>query len=164
MVRTRWGIALGAIAVALGSAACAQPGQLGYQGDPPQAAAAAAPVPVPDLPEVLGVGTLGYPVDLRTLGPATVSVRTVVIPPGGSTGWHRHPGTETAVVTGGTLTVLIEDGCDPIRFDTGDALFVADAVPHLQRNDGTVPVEMVATFLLAPGLPDRAEAPPACPS
>jgi quercetin dioxygenase-like cupin family protein len=158
MTRTRRGVlALAACGAAL--AGCAQPGQLGRDETPAPAPAAV----VTDVPRLLGVGLVDYPVSVQTPGPATFSVRTVVVPPGGTTGWHAHPGTETSVVTRGSLTVLIQDGCEPRRFDAGDAIFVADAVPHLARNDGDVPVELVATYLLAPGLPDRTEVPPACP-
>lgn len=159
MTRTRCGVVVLAVCGAV-LAGCAQPGQLG-QEEPP----APAPVPAtPEMPRVLGVGLVDYPVSVQTPGPAVFSVRTVVVPPGGSTGWHAHPGTETSVVTRGSLTVQIRDGCDPRRFDAGDAIFVADAVPHLARNDGTEPVELVTTYLLAPGLPDRRDVPPACPS
>ena len=148
-------------------AGCARPGQLGLDAPAPPPAPAptsAPPPPAEEQPRLLGVGLVDYPVSLRTLGPATFSVRTAVIPPGGTTGWHAHPGTETSVVTGGSLTLLIRDGCAPLRFDAGDAIFVADAVPHLARNDGDVPVELVTTHLLAPGRPDRTEVPPACPA
>jgi quercetin dioxygenase-like cupin family protein len=148
------------LAVAAALAGCAVPGQLGREEAPAPTAPAAPP---PGVPRLLGVGLIGYPVDLRTPGPAVFSVRELVIPPGGTTGWHAHPGTETSVVTSGTLTVQIRDGCEPVRFAPGDALFVADAVPHVQRNEGTAPVEMVVTYLLAPGAPDRFDAPPSCP-
>lgn len=165
MTRTRCGV----VALAVGGAVlagCAQPGQLGQEEVPPPAPAP-APAPstaTPEAPQLLGVGLVEYPVSVQTPGPAVFSVRTVVVPPGGTTGWHTHPGTETSVVTRGSLTVQIRDGCAPRRFDAGDAIFVADAVPHLARNDGDVPVELVTTYLLAPGLPDRSEVPPACPS
>lgn len=170
MTRTARAVAARSLAVALvatlaGSvlAGCARPGQLGLDAPAPPPAPAPAPPPPAEQPQLLGVGLVDYPVSLRTLGPATFSVRTAVIPPGGTTGWHAHPGTETSVVTGGSLTLLIRDGCAPLRFDAGDAIFVADAVPHLARNDGDVPVELVTTYLLAPGRPDRTDVPPACP-
>ncbi|MCX6464724.1 MAG: cupin domain-containing protein [Pseudonocardiales bacterium] len=165
MVRIRRGLAAGALAVALlgAVAGCAQPGQLGQEE--PTTAPPPPPAPAtPEIPQLLGVGLVDYPVSVQTPGPATFSVRTLVVPPGGTTGWHAHPGTETSVVTRGTLTVLIQDGCEPRRFAAGDAIFVADAVPHLARNDGDVAVELVTTYLLAPGLPDRFEVPPACPA
>lgn len=154
---------LAAVALAGALAGCAQPGQLGQE----EPTATPLPPPAPataEIPQLLGVGLVDYPVSVQTPGPATFSVRTVVVPPGGTTGWHAHPGTETSVVTRGSLTVLIRDGCEPRRFAAGDAIFVADAVPHLARNDGDVPVEMVTTYLLAPGLPDHVEVPPACPA
>ena len=170
MTRTARAVAARSLAAALVAAlagavlaGCAQPGQLGRDAPAPPPAPAPAPPPQ-EQPQLLGVGLVGYPVSVQTLGPATFSVRTAVIPPGGTTGWHAHPGTETSVVTGGSLTLLIRDGCAPLRFDAGDAIFVADAVPHLARNDGDVPVELVTTYLLAPGRPDRTEVPPACPA
>ncbi len=162
---TRTGLLAAVLALVGALAGCAVPGQLGGPDPVPPAGPPAAPALVATgVPELLGVGLLDYPVDLRTPGPAVFSVREIVIPPGGTTGWHTHPGTETSVVTGGSLTVQLRDGCEPVRFDAGDALFVADAVPHVQRNEGTAPVEMVVTYLLAPGAPDRTDAPPACPA
>jgi quercetin dioxygenase-like cupin family protein len=157
----RTGALAAVLALALLGTGCAVPGQLGAEqdADPPAAAPA-----VPGVPQVLGVGLIDYPVGVSTPGPAVFSVRELVIPPGATTGWHAHPGTETSVVTSGTLTVQIEDGCEPVRFDAGEALFVADAVPHVQRNEGSAPVEMVVTYLLAPGAPDRVDAPPSCPA
>jgi quercetin dioxygenase-like cupin family protein len=159
------GAVLAAVLAGAVLAGCAEPGQLGLDAPaPPPVPAPQQEAPQQEAPQLLGVGLVDYPVSLRTLGPATFSVRTAVIPPGGTTGWHAHPGTETSVVTGGSLTLLIRDGCEPLRFDAGDAIFVADAVPHLARNDGDVPVELVTTYLLAPGRPDRTEVPPACPA
>lgn len=145
---------------------CAQPGQLGHPAPAPAAAPVPSPAPEPEpdpgLPALLGTGLIDYPVEIETPGPAVYSVRTEVVPPGGTTGWHIHPGTETAVVTAGRVTLVSEEDCDPADYGTGDALFVPDAVPHEARNDGPVPAEIVVTYLLAPGAPDRVDAPPAC--
>jgi quercetin dioxygenase-like cupin family protein len=121
-------------------------------------------VPEPDLPALLGRGLVDYPVRVETPGPAVYSVRTEVVPPGGTSGWHSHPGTEMSIVTEGSVTMLSAGACEPVRYDDGDALFVPDAVPHLARNDGTEPAELVVGYLLAPGAPDRVDAPPACPA
>jgi quercetin dioxygenase-like cupin family protein len=99
---------------------------------------------------------------MRTTGPAAYSVRTVVLQPGESTEWHRHPGTELSIVQSGQVTVLREDDCDPTRYSRGDAVFFADGQPHLARNDGAVPAELVVTYLLDPGAPDQSDVPPAC--
>jgi quercetin dioxygenase-like cupin family protein len=169
------------LALVLALAGCAQPGRLEAerstveQVSTPTVSTPTVPTPTvptagatapdrPPLPVLLGAGLVDYPVEVRTPGPAMYSIRTTVLPPGGTTGWHGHPGTETTIVTSGVLTVVQQGGCDPIRYGAGDALFVADAVPHLVRNDGPEPVELLTAYLLAPGAPDRFDAPPACPS
>ena len=144
--------------------ACAQPGQLG-QPLPAGAAAPAPAAPAPAVPATVepATGTVDARVTVRTPGPAVYSVRTVVLGPGETQEWHRHPGTEMAIVRTGTVTLEREGGCTPARFGEGQALFVSDGVPHRLANDGTVPVELVVTTLLAPGAPDRETVPSPCP-
>lgn len=147
-------------------AGCAQPGQL---GDPVEKTTTEAPpvadlAPAPRLPQLLGSGLVEEPVQIGTPGPAVYSVRTATLPPGVSIAWHRHPGTETTIVTAGAVTLQLEDACDPVTFGAGEALFVADAVPHTLRNDGDVAAELVVAYLLAPGAPDQLSAPAACPA
>ena len=48
---------------------------------------------------------------LFTKDPTDTVVTTTTITPGGSTGWHSHPGPAFIVVTQGTLTIY--DGDDP---------------------------------------------------
>lgn len=145
--------------------ACAQPGQL---GSPEPAAPAAAPTasptpaPAPTGPVLLGSGLVQERVTVRTPGPATFSVRTVVLAPGETTGWHLHPGTETSIVNSGSIVLLDAENCAGSTYSAGDALFVPDALVHLARNDGTVPAELVVTYLLAPGAPEQRPAQPAC--
>jgi quercetin dioxygenase-like cupin family protein len=150
---------------ALALTGCAQPGQLGHAAPEPvstvRPAPPAAPPPPPG-PVLVGSGRVEDRVNLRTTAPSTYSVRTVVMEPGESTGWHRHPGSELSVVRSGELTVLREDDCDPVRYPAGEAVFIPDGQPHLARNDGRVPVELVVTYLLAPGRPEQTTVPPAC--
>lgn len=157
------------LVAAMVATACGQPGELGREPAAAPAAAttagAAAPTSAPPTgPVLIGSGTIAEPVEIDTPGPAVFSVRTVVVPPGGSTGWHTHPGTETSIVTAGEITLVRGDDCEPETVAAGDAVFIADQVPHLARNDGTVPAEIVVTYLLAPGAPDRLDAPEACPA
>lgn len=145
---------------------CAQPGQLGHAGPEPVATVLpAAPPPAPPPPTgpvMLGSGRVEGRVNIRTTAPAEYSVQTVVLRPGESSGWHRHPGPELTVVRSGEITLLREDDCDPARYPPGEAVFVPDGQPHLLRNDGPVPAELMVTYLVAPGVPDRAVVPPAC--
>lgn len=142
-------------------AGCAQPGQLGHPvGTPPP-----APAPAPLSAPVTGLdesGLVDVPVTVRTPGPAVFAVHTVTMAPGESTGWLRRPGTETAIVRSGAVTVLTSKDCRGTRFTEGDAMFVPDARPQLVRNAGTVPAELVVTTLLAPGVPDREVVPDPC--
>lgn len=156
-------IIVGAVLAGSVVAGCAEPGQLG-QPEPEAAPAPAVAAPAPQLPQLLGTGLVEQPLQIRTPGPAVYSVRTVFLPPGVSIGWHRHPGTETSIVTAGAVTLQLEDACDPATFEAGEALFVPDAVPHTLRNDGAVTAELVVAYLLAPGAPDQLSAPQACPA
>jgi quercetin dioxygenase-like cupin family protein len=146
--------------------ACAQPGQLGQPVPAAPAAPAAAPVAVPaPVPATVepATGTVDSKVTIRTPGPAVYAVRTVVLAPGETQEWHRHPGTEMVIVRRGAVTLGREGGCTPARFGEGEALFVGDAVPHRLANDGTAPAELVVTTLLAPGVPDSDDVSSPCP-
>jgi len=143
--------------------ACAQPGQLG-QPVPAAPAAVVAPV-APAGPAVLepATGTMDAKVSIRTPGPAVYAVRTVVLAPGETQEWHRHPGTEMAIVRTGEVMLVRDGACTPARFDEGQALFVADGAAHRLINDGTVAAELVVTTLLAPGAPENEDVPSPCP-
>jgi quercetin dioxygenase-like cupin family protein len=151
-------------------AGCAQPGQLGQPlpapqpaPAPPPAAATVPPVPPAPVPAEPVSGTLDGRVTVRTAGPTVYSVRTVVLEPGEALGWHRHPGTEMAIVQQGDVRLVREGACTPVRFAEGQALFVGDGVPHRLTNDGAEPAELLITSLLTPGAPDATEVAPACP-
>ncbi len=93
-------------------------------------------------------------------------VFTVSMPPGTSSGWHRHPGAVVVLVKSGTLTTygLDKPPCVGVDFPTGKAYFEDDAAnakwPHFVRNRSqTETVELVVTaFDVAPGAPARSEA------
>lgn len=145
--------------------ACAQPGQL---GQPVPAAPAAAPVAVAPPPAVASTvepasGTMDAKVTIRTPGPAVYAVRTVVLRPGEAQQWHRHPGTEMAIVRTGEVTLARDGACTPARFDEGQALFVADGAAHRLTNDSTDAAELVVTTLLAPGAAASEDVASPCP-
>jgi quercetin dioxygenase-like cupin family protein len=159
---------LGALCLAAPTS-CAQPGQLGQPlpaavpapAAPAPVAAAPAPVAAPRTVEPVS-GTLDSRVSIRTPGPAVYSVRTVVLAPGEEIGWQRHPGTTVAVVRNGEVTLRQKGACNPVRYASGQALFVGDAVPHRLANAGTAPVELLVTMLLAPGAAETTDVAPAC--
>lgn len=95
---------------------------------------------------------------------------SLTLAPGGSTGWHTHPGAVIFVVKSGALTQYGLDGpaCTAQTLAAGQA-YLAPAHaqhPHLVRNDGSQPLEVIVTaFNTPPGQPSRLDSdPPAeCP-
>jgi quercetin dioxygenase-like cupin family protein len=153
------------VGVGLLLGACAQPGQLGQPvpaAAPAPAAAAPAAAPAAAVLEP-AAGTMDAKVNIRTPGPAVYAVRTVMLAPGEAQEWHRHPGTEMAIVRTGAVTLERDGACTPARFGEGQALYVADAAAHRLVNDGTQPAELVETTLLAPGAAESEGVPSPCP-
>ncbi|MGH3936406.1 MAG: cupin domain-containing protein [Pseudonocardiaceae bacterium] len=115
---------------------------------------------------VLGKGTSNDTIQVKNEGRTDVVVRHIVIEPGGSTGWHYHPGALVAVVHKGTLTRTLDD-CSVEVSSAGESLVepAGDRHVHLGRNLGTEPVELYVTYVIPAGaaLLIDASAPPSCP-
>jgi hypothetical protein len=77
----------------------------------------------------------------KTKGPSDLFVQSNVWVPGGSTGWHTHPGHSLIIVTAGTVTVYDADdpSCTPQVYTVGMGLVDAggDHI-HLLRNEDSV--------------------------
>jgi Cupin domain len=133
-----------------------------------------------------GVGVLGAPVHargtnsdelnihsaagikLKTKGALDFVTQQITIAPGGTTGWHSHPGPVLVTVKSGALTVVYADDptCQGRTFSAGQS-FVdrGDETVHTALNLGATPVEFWATYLVpgAAGTAFRIDAPdPAC--
>jgi len=84
--------------------------------------------------------------------------------PGGTLGWHTHPGPALITVTAGTLTI-VEHDCSVHDYPAGSAFVdVGMGEVHDAFNNGTTAVSGYATYLNVPtGSPSRIDAPaPAC--
>src|ERR671917_1388491 len=79
---------------------------------------------------VLGKGTSHDTIEVRNDGQTDIVVRHIVIEPGGSTGWHYHPGELIAVVHKGTLTRTLED-CSVQVTSAGQALAEPSGDRHI---------------------------------
>jgi hypothetical protein len=93
---------------------------------------------------------------------------SIVFQPGGSEGWHSHPGVVLVGVKTGTMTIYDVD-CSKTTVGAGSA-FVMMGPKHVRlvRNDGTVPVDVTVTYVFPAGLATTAwridqPAPPGCP-
>lgn len=103
---------------------------------------------------VLGKGTSADTIKAENNGTTDVVIRHIVIEPGGSTGWHYHPGDLIAVVHKGTLSRTLED-CS-VQINSAGQSFVEPAGKgnvHVGRNEGSEPVELYVTYLIPAGAP-----------
>jgi quercetin dioxygenase-like cupin family protein len=92
----------------------------------------------------------------RIVYPATDSAEVTAfeatIPPGGETGWHRHPYPGYAYVLEGELTLEVEGGRQLV-LKAGEPYAELVGVRHNGRNLGKVPVKLVAFFTGVKGRP-----------
>jgi len=104
----------------------------------------------------------------KTKGDSDLYVQNNVWQPGGSTGWHTHPGHSLIIVTAGTVTAYEGDdrNCRP-RVYTAGMGFVDEGGEHVHvlRNEDSVEARTVAIQLIPAGATRRADAEgnPACP-
>ena len=73
------------------------------------------------------------------------------IPPGMSSGRHKHPGIELAYILDGSMTVE-HDGSPTTTVKAGDAI-MNKAEVHNAKNTGTKPVKILAVYLVEKGKP-----------
>ena len=99
-------------------------------------------------------------IKLATRGPTDVATVHVTFQPGGSTGWHVHPGPALVTVKTGRLTLHRAKGCRTRTFGAGQTFleFGPDDV-NLTRNATSAVTETVVTFLLPVGAPVTVDAP-----
>jgi quercetin dioxygenase-like cupin family protein len=80
-------------------------------------------------------------------GSADIVTVKVVIKPGGSTGWHHHPGVTLVSVASGTATEYRAD-CEKTVLKAGDGFFEGTDEPHVVRNEGNVDAVLYPTFVI----------------
>ena len=90
--------------------------------------------------------------------PCDTAVQQVTLDPGGSTGWHTHPGpTFVAVAEGeGTLYHAGQAGCPGHKYAANAGLFQPSEDVHVIRNEGSAPLVVFASYVLPRGTPSTA--------
>jgi quercetin dioxygenase-like cupin family protein len=83
---------------------------------------------------------------------ADVAVATVTFAPGGSSGWHHHPGVVVVVVRSGTVT-FYDKNCHPEVHNAGDAFIESANSPGLATNHGAEDAVVEATFIVPASTP-----------
>jgi len=95
----------------------------------------------------------GNGIQLRTNGPKAMMTARITVEPGGSFGWHSHPGPVLVAVERGTfsLTQVENRRCKTHRFGPGEAFVEDGGRVHLGRNESGEKVRIFATFLARAG-------------
>jgi quercetin dioxygenase-like cupin family protein len=77
-----------------------------------------------------------------------VAMATITVQPGGSSGWHSHPGGAIIVVKEGSLTVYesIGNHCEIETYSAGEAFIEKPGEVDQVVNHGTVPYVLYVTF------------------
>jgi hypothetical protein len=117
-------------------------------------------------------------IKIKTKGPVeTVTMRFTIVP-GGTSGWHSHPGPNINIVTQGEVTLYhVADsegddddddseadddeatGCTFQKFGVGKTWFGPGPESHVARNEGTTPAIVVTTFIVPVGAALRIDQP-----
>jgi quercetin dioxygenase-like cupin family protein len=107
---------------------------------------------------------------LKTHGQSDVYVVDNKFAPGGTVGWHSHPGPSLILVVAGTVTNYEGDdpNCTPHAYSAGDGFIdPGGGHMHVLRNESsTAPAETIAVQLLPQGAGRRIDVPTApgnCP-
>ena len=130
-----------------------------------------ATAPIGFTAKVLAKGTLSQPAEIKALGvkfstkeATDVYVQQVDIAPGGTSGWHEHPGlVMVAVATG---AVIVTTGCDGGHlYSAGQSFVEPPLTPIMVANaSSTSPAQNFATLVVPAGRAPRIElsGPPSC--
>jgi quercetin dioxygenase-like cupin family protein len=109
-------------------------------------------------------------VKLQTQGPIEVAVQRVVVAPGGTLGWHSHPGPTLVTILSGTMSFYHAEDCTmEMEYGPGQSFSNLPDEIHMARNEGSVPLVIYASYFVpaqTPPLALRIDQPspgPGCP-
>jgi quercetin dioxygenase-like cupin family protein len=98
---------------------------------------------------------------MKTEGPSTVLIQEGAFGPGGSTGWHSHPGILALTLVSGTLDWYDGD-CKKTSYKAGDA-WTEGSQLHDLKVTSTTNAQVFVTYIIAQGAAPRIdEAAPPC--
>ena len=116
--------------------------------------------------------TDGFDVEIKTRDNTDIAVSNVLVSPGGTSGWHTHPGPVLVIVKSGAITFYRagkhggqnaddENGdngrnaltCSRTVYPRGSGVLEVPAPGHvmLARNEGTTDATVTATYFAPPG-------------
>lgn len=102
-----------------------------------------------------------WQVRIRTKGESDIHVLENKIAPGGSFGWHSHPGPSLVIVKTGALTLYRGDdpNCTPQVVPAGSGFVDQGGDVHLVRNEGSVETVVYVTSFVPRGAARRIDEP-----
>jgi quercetin dioxygenase-like cupin family protein len=128
---------------------------------------ATAPSQLTNTPLALGTNTSDGTITVKE--GTDVALAQITVSPGGSSGWHSHPGGAIVVVQQGSLTVYDSMGshCHTTAYTAGQAFIERPDEVMNVLNTGTIPYVLYVTFPRVPhGQSPRTDEPDpgTCPS
>lgn len=108
-----------------------------------------------------GAATDFWQARLNTKGASDLYVLQNTIVPGGTFGWHSHPGPSLVIVKSGTATFYLADDptCTAHVVTAGSGFVDAGSDVHVVRNEGTVDLVTVVASLIPAGRARRIDEP-----
>jgi quercetin dioxygenase-like cupin family protein len=107
------------------------------------------------------VKTGDWKAEIRTKGASDFHVLQNTIIPGGTFGWHSHPGPSLVIVKAGTATFYHADDptCTPHVVPTGSGFVDSGGMVHVVRNEGNVDLVTIVASLVPAGAARRIDQP-----
>jgi len=113
-----------------------------------------------------GEATSFWQARINTKGASDLHILQNTIAPGGTFGWHGHPGPSLVIVKSGTGTFYMADDptCSPHVVQAGSGFVDEGGDVHVVRNEGSVDLVTVVASLVPAGFARRIDkpAPPNC--
>jgi hypothetical protein len=101
-------------------------------------------------------------VEVKAKSTFDLAVQRIVFQPGGSSGWHVHPGPVFIQVVSGVVTFYESNdpACRPLVLGAGQGYLDVGDHAHIARNETNAVAENVVTYLVPPGAALRSDADP----
>jgi quercetin dioxygenase-like cupin family protein len=108
-----------------------------------------------------GPATEVWKARVQTKPSSDLHVLQNTIAPGGTFGWHRHPGPSLVIVKSGTASLYLatDPACRPQVVPAGSGFVDQGQDVHVVRNEGSVDLVTVVVSLVPAGFERRIDAP-----
>lgn len=88
-------------------------------------------------------------VKLQTQGAIEIAAQRIVIAPGGTLGWHSHPGPTVVTILRGTMSFYHAEHCtEEIEYTPGDSFSNLPDEIHMARNEGSEELVVYASYFV----------------